>query len=312
MKFSVDNDASLFGLDVPTDEHQSKLSAANAFGQLRRELDRNKTVLKTLTTRQYSKRRTNLFSDNLVKLVNGEKESLALLPLLRADPANLEVSIDQLILALFTLTKTAFENMEKNGFVDIFAALFSRVVGNCTIFPEMRAKFIDIINDVCYENSTENGRLLLHLLETRGTKRRRLDPSSSLPLQSHSVGAFEPLILSPEVLAPPETDHFDVPPDLIPKTVAIQFLEARGERLEDVLADSPMLQAMKAGRQWRWERQRDAVFSESSEIRTDSIIAMIPDVDTQDISFVLRVGYKAGWEILKHLDFRSSQERSGL
>jgi hypothetical protein len=91
--------------------------------------------------------------------------------------------------------------------------------------------------------------------------------------------------------------------------VPIQFLEARGERLDAVLADSPMLKAMKVGRQWCWERQRDAVVPESNELRTDSIIAIIPDNVAQDISFILRVGYRAGWEILQYLDFRSSQEQ---
>lgn len=139
-----------------------KLNAANAFGKLRKELDRNKTALKTLTTRQFTQRRTsNRFRENVEKLVNGDNEIQPLLPLLHGDPANPDGSINQLILALFTLTKTAFESIKKTGLVDIFAELFSRVVDDCTIFPEMRDRFIDIVKDVCDKNSTENGQKLL-------------------------------------------------------------------------------------------------------------------------------------------------------
>ena len=94
--------------------------------------------------------------------------------------------------------------------------------------------------------------------------------------------------------------------------VVFQFLEAKTDRLEAVLADSLMLKAMKASRQWRWERGRDALLSPSDGMRTDSIVAMIPNTDAQDISFVLRVGYKAGWQILQYLDFRLSQDQSYL
>lgn len=95
------------------------------------------------------------------KLVNGDNEIQPLLPLLHGDPANPDGSINQLILALFTLMKTAFESIKKTGLVDIFAELFSRVVDDCTIFPEMRDRFIDIVKDVCEKNSTEDGQKLL-------------------------------------------------------------------------------------------------------------------------------------------------------
>lgn len=64
-----------------------------------------------------------------------------------------------------------------------------------------------------------------------------------------------------------------------------------------------MFKAMKTGRQWCWERKREAVTTEANDLRTDSIIAMIPGDDAQDISFMLRVGHKAGWEIVDQLEF---------
>jgi hypothetical protein len=66
-----------------------------------------------------------------------------------------------------------------------------------------------------------------------------------------------------------------------------------------------MLRAVEVGYQWRWERFNDK--TTPSEMRTDSIMAMIPDDTQQDISFIFTVGYKAGWEIVEYLGFTSSQ-----
>lgn len=162
MEFSLDHDASLFGLDDATDQHQLKLSAANAFSKVRKELDRNNTILKTLTVRQFSKRKTNnQFKDNVTKLVQKDEKSRAIWPLLFADSLDHKDSIDQLILVLFTLTDTLWNNIKDNSLVNIFAGLFSRVVGDVDIFPEMRAKFVDIIKHICHKNMTENGQILL-------------------------------------------------------------------------------------------------------------------------------------------------------
>lgn len=162
MVFSLDKDASLFGLDDATDQYQSKLEAAKVFSQLRRDLDLSKADLATLTTKRFNKRRTKgTFRDNLTKLVNGDKESQAISGLIHDDTVDPEILINRLIVVLFTLTKTAVENIEKTGLVDIFAPLFSRVVGDCDIYAELRDTFIAIIHDVCSQNTTENGQLLM-------------------------------------------------------------------------------------------------------------------------------------------------------
>ncbi|KAH7201158.1 hypothetical protein DER44DRAFT_748304 [Fusarium oxysporum] len=302
MEFSLDHDASLFGLDDATDQHQSKLSAANAFSKVRKALDRNNTILKTLTVRQFSKRKTNKhFIDNVTKLVQKDEKSRAIWPLLYADSLDRNNSIDQLILVLFTLTDTLWNDIKDNSLVNIFAELYSRVVGDVNIFPETRAKLVDIIKDICHKNMTEDGQILLGQLDAPRTKRRRIDPYEHEPcILSRGIPVIN---LRPECLVPPEIDHLDIPPDHVPK---IQFSGAHGGRLGAVLADSPMLKAMKVGRQWCWERQRDAVTPGATEMRTDAIMAMIPDTPTQDITFVLRVGYWAGWEITKYLGFGSS------
>lgn len=90
--------------------------------------------------------------------------------------------------------------------------------------------------------------------------------------------------------------------------VVFQFAEARSDRLKEVLGRSSMFKAIEAGHQWCWERRQEVESPLTSEMRTNSIVAMISNDDTQDISFVLRVGYQAGYQIVKFLDFRSSEE----
>lgn len=86
------------------------------------------------------------------------------------------------------------------------------------------------------------------------------------------------------------------------------FLEARVDKLTGVLPKSALLLALQTGRQWCWERSCAVVLAGPDQRRTSSIVAVVPDNNQLDISLILRVGYKAGWEILRYLDFRSSTE----
>jgi hypothetical protein len=51
-QFSVTEHTSLFGLNIGLAEHQSNLDTAMAFYQVRKDLERNKTLLATLTPRE--------------------------------------------------------------------------------------------------------------------------------------------------------------------------------------------------------------------------------------------------------------------
>ncbi|KAK4187441.1 hypothetical protein QBC35DRAFT_552113, partial [Podospora australis] len=141
--YSVTNDTSLFGLDVDLDVHLLRLEAANTFSQIRRDVERNITTLKTLTPNSFGKRRSkDSFKDNVELVVNGAPESGALMPLVEKLGSD-EPSINILILACFTLSKTTHANLEKHNLTNVFVEFLACVVNDCTIFPSMREKFIE-------------------------------------------------------------------------------------------------------------------------------------------------------------------------
>lgn len=165
MNFSVDRDVSLFGLDEELDTHLSKLEAARAFAQLRKDIDRNITTLKTLTLAAFGKRRTkNTFKENVELVVKEERGGRVLSPLfdmrtMRTD----DNTINLFILGCFTLSKTAYANLDKNRLTDVFADFFIRVVDDYVIFAELRERFIEIIKTICQENAKDTSRTLLGL-----------------------------------------------------------------------------------------------------------------------------------------------------
>jgi hypothetical protein len=83
-------------------------------------------------------------------------------------------------------------------------------------------------------------------------------------------------------------------------------MAARVERLEGVLDGSPLLQAIKTSNQWRWERNRDMASTQEYDQGTDTIVALIPGSNRQDISFVITVGHRTGWRMVDFLGFGSS------
>ena len=71
-QFSVTNHSSLFGLDIGLAEYRSNLDAAQAFYQVRKDLERNIDLLQTLEPRTWGKRRS-VDGDGLhVVLIGGD------------------------------------------------------------------------------------------------------------------------------------------------------------------------------------------------------------------------------------------------
>ena len=81
-----------------------------------------------------------------------------------------------------------------------------------------------------------------------------------------------------------------------------QCLGADVGKLEEVLTDGSLLNAVKSSHQWKWERDQDTA---TNVARTDCFIAMIPDSD-QDMSIMIRAGYWQGWAIAATLGFQRS------
>lgn len=98
--------------------------------------------------------------------------------------------------------------------------------------------------------------------------------------------------------------HMLINPDIV-----MQFTSAEIERLESLFGNSPLLQAIKASRQWRWERANDAT-SLQSRGQTNCMIALIPGSEMEDFSYVIRVGYKAGRKITEYLQYGESSNQA--
>lgn len=90
----------------------------------------------------------------------------------------------------------------------------------------------------------------------------------------------------------------------------MQFSAANADRMERILGNSPLLQAIKNSRQWRWERSKDRASLEFGKQQTDCMIALIPLSRSQDFSFVMRVGYQTGWAMTKYLQYGISTEQT--
>lgn len=95
-----------------------------------------------------------------------------------------------------------------------------------------------------------------------------------------------------------------------------RFLGAEADKLEGVLAYSPLLLAIKGSKQWQFERARDKLAASSSSpsqagpARTACIIAIRQDPNN-DLSFMIRTSYEAGWSIVQYLNFDDSARVPG-
>jgi hypothetical protein len=160
--FSVKEDAPLFGLNVGLDEHLHRLEAAKAFTYIRKDIDRNITTLRTMTPSTFTKRRNNAFKENVELVVNGAPGSRVLIPFVEKLGSN-DSDINIFILVCFTLSGTTYTKLETHNLTEVFAELLTHIVDDCTIFSNLRAKFINIIKDICRKNNNETSNKILGL-----------------------------------------------------------------------------------------------------------------------------------------------------
>jgi hypothetical protein len=81
----------------------------------------------------------------------------------------------------------------------------------------------------------------------------------------------------------------------------MQFTQCDANQWKN-LCQPAFFQGVEMSRQWRWERQNDR----SGKRRTDCVIALVPTQQEEDFSFVVRVGHRAGWELVRFLGFDQS------
>lgn len=135
------------------DEYLLRLEAAKVFSQIRKDIDRNVTVLKTLTPNTFGKRRIkDTFKENVELVVDGSPESRVLMPLvekLGSDDSVLNI----LILACFTLSKTIYTHLRKYNLTEVFAEFLTRIIYDVPLAED--------IKDVYRKNNSETSNKLL-------------------------------------------------------------------------------------------------------------------------------------------------------
>jgi len=156
-------DISLYGLDEDLSIYLKKLDAAQAFCQIRRDIDRKATSLKTLTPALFSKhRKADQFRRNVELAVKGDRRGQVLSDLiLKSMVIRTDHFLNFFILGCFTLTEATYKKLEDNGLVDNFAEFYLHVIKEFDIYPKLREKLLDIMMDTCKKNTSKTSNVLL-------------------------------------------------------------------------------------------------------------------------------------------------------
>ncbi|KAK5093391.1 hypothetical protein LTS08_008922 [Lithohypha guttulata] len=320
--FTFEDTWSLFGVNQNLIAHLERLQATGLFYQIRKEIERNKTRLASLTAVNF-KKGASKFREHIEEIITNsdicERRDLVL-PLIQNKVTR--ENVQQFIVANLSLSKAHCRNLAKANMTTIFPQLFIAVVGAVVIPSETTAAILATIKEICTKTESVFSTTVLEavtegyaniavdfdkLTDKHGTKRMRLENDSNF---MHAVHArsFSPLKLANEAID--DEIESDEPLNMIARQIVIQFSAAEANRLEGVFGPSPLLEAVKRSRQWRWERAKDEISSNLRQQQTDCMIALIPDSNDQDFSFVIRVGYSVGWQIVKYLNYGESSEQT--
>lgn len=143
MPFSS-SEAALFGLDSDIGIHATSLDLAKKLLTLRKDLERNKNSLKTLSVSEFSRRTTlkSNLTQNAERFATNETRSNAVHPLEGIH------GTDLFILACITLSETAHQSLEAHHFGSRFPEFCTRVVGGFRINPLLRKRLIDQVREI--------------------------------------------------------------------------------------------------------------------------------------------------------------------
>ncbi|RSL81050.1 hypothetical protein BHE90_016421 [Fusarium euwallaceae] len=311
MKSSMHEDQCFFGPRISTADYLHKVEAAKAFGRIRGVVDQQQNELLTLNRRKAMQRKG--FMDRMKKAINDliEGNHVLLLNANTIDPSlSPEGVINGLILGVVALGESDIKTIKTHKLEHIISRFCFQPIDEVRIPEDTKQEFIGLFEKACEGNTTATALALSKLLQagqaqgSPPSKRLRPNPPEAPSIPLDRVDTSGPFAFhGDDLLSLPITD---VQPNLDTKNV-FQFMEARGDRLPMVM--TPILEAVRAGRQWGWERRQAALSPNANETRTNSIVAMLPDNHIQDISLIFRVGNKAGRRIINYLDFRDSTEQ---
>ncbi|EXK77768.1 hypothetical protein FOQG_17537 [Fusarium oxysporum f. sp. raphani 54005] len=302
----------LFGIGCDFDDYTAKVRAAQCFYEVRKVAEAQKAKLALLAPKQFKKNHA-IIQGNVTKSLTDAQYSQLLLPLVTQ---NLTISgLRNFVLGCYTLTPGLTKSLTGCGLAPSFPGLFRDVMGIFSILPDTWEEIILVLKQICGQNNSDLSTALSDAIEALTnphaisqdspyepvTKRVRFDED----VDGGKAGSLQ---FSRELLDAAINEEMDPNeiPDVEPRKIVMQMTGADANRLEKLLENSPLLDAIKTSRQWRWERMKD-LSSRQLRQHTNCIIALISGSQSQDISFVIKVGAWAGWQINEYLEYDGSR-----
>ncbi|CVK85173.1 uncharacterized protein FMAN_02073 [Fusarium mangiferae] len=309
----------LFGVGCDNNDYTAKVRAAQCFYEVRKLADAQKAKLAQLGRRQFARNHA-MIQGNMIKSLTDSEYSQLLLPLVTKD---LTLSgLKTFILGCYTLTPGLTKDLTARGLTPLFPGLFKDVIGVVSILPDTLEEIVQLIGKICGQNHSGWSTALSNALDVvldvvtnpRIMSQESPHEPATMPTDTGSfcdVGETGCLQVSRDALEAAMNDTID--PNEIPHAAergraVIQMIGADASRVEKLFENSPILDAIKTSRQWRWERLKDASSGQLQQ-QTNSIIALVYPNEINDISLVIKVGYMAGWEINTYLKYDSSNEQ---
>lgn len=161
LDFVLEDVSSLFGLNHNLNVHLERLQAAELFYQIRKEIERNKTRLASLTATNF-KKGASKFREHIEEIVAAsdvcERRDL-ILPLVQ-DKVTRE-NVQQFIVANLSLSKAYCSNLSKANMTKIFPQLFVAVVGIIAIPSETMEAILSTIKEICTKSESTFSTIVL-------------------------------------------------------------------------------------------------------------------------------------------------------
>jgi len=161
LSYSILDHSALFGVGFSTSTHLERLEAAQTFYQVRRDIEKAKTRLASLTAVAFRKRKRE-FRAKIVKVLCGNHDSqvLATLPALGQHNGSPQ-RVWHFIVACMTFSEELCKKIQQAGLVEDLPDLFRGIVGHIAVPAETSTAIIETLREICNEHKIQSTNMLL-------------------------------------------------------------------------------------------------------------------------------------------------------
>ena len=161
LTYSVQDHSALFGVGFSTSTHLERLEAAQTFYQVRKDIEKTKTRLASLTAVAFRKKKRD-FRAKVVKVLceSHGNQVLATLPALGQYNGSPQC-VWHFIVACMTFSEELCKKIQHAGLVEDLPDLFRGIVGHIAVPYETSTAIIETLREICNEYSIESTNMLL-------------------------------------------------------------------------------------------------------------------------------------------------------